>query len=202
MLNKNYRIGSKWKLFLMLPLVTIAFYLVSCTEKGETLITDDPIREIAEEVDMNEEIPAIQNQSSLEDEEVFYIIDNMPTFQGGDPGIEFRKYIAKNIRYPREAAENGATGKIFISFTVTRTGKVVIDPSVSGITDRKNQDEVVVTAYRTLAEDQEKPEQKYIDLLKEEVIRLVSESPDWEPGSHMGKAVNVLFTFPVTFALQ
>jgi hypothetical protein len=39
-------------------------------------------------------------------------------------------------------------------------------------------------------------------MLKEEAIRVISSSPDWEPGKQRGKAVNVMFTFPITFALQ
>jgi protein TonB len=37
---------------------------------------------------------------------------------------------------------------------------------------------------------------------EDEVIRVVSSSPTWEPGRQRGTAVNVAFTFPVTFALQ
>jgi hypothetical protein len=61
---------------------------------------------------------------------------------------------------------------------------------------------VVVVAYRTLEKDQEEPDQKYIDMLKSEVVRVISGSPQWEPGKQRGQAVNVIFTFPVTFTLQ
>jgi hypothetical protein len=127
----------------------------------------------------------------------------MPKFNGGDPAMEFRKFIAKNVRYPKEAAEAGVTGKIFISFVVTSSGKVVI-PSKEDMASIKeeNEDEVVVVAYRTRDEGDKKPEGKYIELLKEEVIRVVTSSPDWTPGKQRGKQVNVLYTFPVNFVLQ
>jgi len=32
------------------------------------------------------------------EEEVFYIVEDMPTFNGGDPTVEFRKYIFQNLR--------------------------------------------------------------------------------------------------------
>ena len=117
--------------------------------------------------------------------------------------MNFRKYIATNLMYPKEAAENGVTGKIFIRFVVSCTGEVLI-PSAEQVADmeQKPLDEVVVVTYRTLAKDQEKPEQKYIDQLKAEVVRVVSSSPAWTPGTQKGKAVNVMYTFPVTFALQ
>jgi hypothetical protein len=66
----------------------------------------------------------------------------------------------------------------------------------------KPLDEVVVVSFRSLEEDAEMPDEKYIELLKQEVIRVVSSSPDWEPGRQRGQAVNVIYTFPVNFVLQ
>ena len=127
----------------------------------------------------------------------------MPTFNGGDPAVEFRKYIAKNVRYPDEAKENGITGKIFIQFVVTKEGKVVVpdEASMAKILG-KPLDEVVVATYRTAEKGAEVPEEKYIQILKEEVIRVVSSSPEWEPGKQRGEKVNVLFTFPINFVMQ
>ena len=137
------------------------------------------------------------------DGEIFNVVEEMPAFGEGDYVMNFRKYIAQNLRYPKEAAENGITGKIFIRFVVSSTGEVLI-PSAEIVADmeQKPLDEVVVVTYRTLEKDQAKPDQKYIDLLREEVIRVVSESPDWTPGKQRGKAVNVIFTFPIKFSLQ
>ena len=58
--------------------------------------------------------------------EVFYVVEEMATFNGGDPATEFRHYIAQNLIYPPEAAANGVSGKIFIRFIVSSEGKVVI----------------------------------------------------------------------------
>ena len=110
--------------------------------------------------------------------EIFYIVEEMPTFNGGEP-IEFRRYIAQNLKYPQGAIDNGIAGKIFVRFIVTNKGKVVIPD-----------------------QDAAAPEEKYIQMLKDEAIRVVSGSPDWTPGKQKGKTVNVLFTFPITFALQ
>ena len=38
MLNKDYKLGSSWKLALIFPLVFIAFLIVSCTEKDATML--------------------------------------------------------------------------------------------------------------------------------------------------------------------
>ncbi|MEN8229995.1 MAG: M56 family metallopeptidase [Bacteroidota bacterium] len=196
MLNKDYKLGSRWKLFLLVPLTSIAFFFVACTDKDT-----GPMVEEANESEM---IIANSNSSDEFDGELFFIVEEMPFFgEEGDPIMNFRRYIAQNLMYPKEAVEQGVTGKIFIRFVVTETGEVVIpDAELMADVDQKPLDEVVVASYRTLEEDQEKPEQKYIDQLKEEVIRVISSSPKWTPGKQRGKAVNVMYTFPVTFALQ
>ncbi len=186
MLNKNYKQGSIWKLAMIFPLAFMTMFFFSCADKDQSL----PV------VDEN------QGHSVLESE-VFYIVEEMPTFNGGEPATEFRKYIAQNLRYPGEAAKNGATGRVFITFVVTREGKVVIPEKeeLAKITG-KPMDEVVVVGYGTISEGDPQPDETYIDLLKEEVIRVVSTSPEWTPGRQRGKAVNVMYTFPVNFVLQ
>jgi len=115
-----------------------------------------------------------EDEEEIEEEEVFFIVEDMPTFNGGDPATEFRKYIAQNLRYPEIAAENGISGRVIVQFAVNRTGQVV--------------DAVVVRS---------------IDpALDKEAIRVVMSSPKWTPGKQRGKAVKVLFTFPINFVLQ
>ncbi len=114
------------------------------------------------------------DEEEIEEEEVFFIVEDMPTFNGGEPATEFRKYIAQNLRYPEIAAENGISGRVIVQFAVDKTGTVV--------------DAVVVRS---------------IDpALDKEAIRVVMSSPKWTPGKQRGKAVKVLFTFPINFVLQ
>jgi len=187
MLNKNYKLGSRWKLALLLPLAVIAFIVVSCTEKDAPIEQIEPVDEIATQA------PEMQ---------VFTVVEEMPKFNGGEPD-EFRMYIAQNLIYPPEASEAGVTGKIFIKFIVDKEGKVVIpDQEAMAQIEGKPLGEVVVAAYRKINEDAEDPDEKYIQMLKEEVKRVVSSSPDWTPGKQRGNAVNVIFTFPIKFVLQ
>ena len=185
MLNKNYKLGSRWKLALLLPITAIALLFVSCTEK-EGVKGDDPAPEV----------------EAIAESEIFYQVDEMPTFNGGEP-IEFRKHIAKNLKYPTEAAENGVGGKIFIRFIVDKEGKVVIpDQETVAKMEGKPIEEVVVVTYRTLEKDAELPDEKYIQMLKDEAVRVVSISPEWTPGKIKGENVKVMFTFPINFVLQ
>ena len=187
MLNKNYKLGSRWKLALLLPITALALLFVSCTEK-EGLKAEEPL--------------AAAEEKAAESE-IFYVVEEMATFNGGDAADEFRKYIAQNVRYPKEAAENGVSGRIIISFIVNQDGKVVIpEKEVLAKAQARHNDEVVVVSYRTLEKDAENPDEKYIQMLKDEAIRLVSESPDWTPAKQKGKNVKVMFTFPINFVLQ
>ena len=202
MLNKDYKLGSRWKLFLLVPLTLIAFFFVACTEK-EVAINDDTAQVVEEMPQPNVEVAPTMAENTLKNEDIFLVVEEMPSFKGDDSFLEFRKYIATNLRYPPEAAEKGVTGKILIKFVVSKEGKVIVpDPEFLAKQESVPIDEVVVVAYNALTEDAPSPDEKYINLLKEEVIRVISESPDWEPGSQRGKKVNVMFTFPVAFTLQ
>ena len=188
MLNKNYKLGSRWKIAMLIPLSVIAFLVMSCTDK-ETPLKDI---EVAEET-----------IAKTPEMEVFMVVEEMPKFNGGDPATEFRMHIAKNLIYPIEAAEAGAQGKIFIKFIIDKEGKVVIpEKEALAEIEGKPLDEVVVVSYRKVNADAEEPEEKHIQMLKDEVRRVVLSSPDWTPGKQRGTAVNVMFTFPVNFVLQ
>ena len=109
-----------------------------------------------------------------EEEETFYIVEEMPTFNGGEPAIEFRKYIQQNLRYPEIAAENDISGRVIVQFAVNSQGKVVDAVVLMGVDPS----------------------------LDREALRVVLSSPPWKPGKQRGKSVKVLFTFPINFVLQ
>jgi len=108
------------------------------------------------------------------DEEVFYVVEDMPTFNGGDAAQEFRHYIAQNLKYPENAAKKGIDGRVIVQFMINTEGKVANAVVVRGAD---------------------------ADLDKE-ALRVVNSSPKWTPGKQRGKKVNVLFTFPINFVLD
>jgi TonB family protein len=107
------------------------------------------------------------------DEEVFYIVEDMPKFQGED-AKEFRKWIAQNVKYPESAVKNNIDGKVIVSFVVNKNGDVV----------------------------NAKVEKSIDPALDAEAVRVVEASPQWTPGKQRGEAVSVQFTFPINFILQ
>lgn len=112
-------------------------------------------------------------EEEVEEEEIFVIVEDMPGFDGGDSN-KFREYIAKNLRYPEIAAENGIQGRVFVAFVVEPDGRVSNVRVVRGVDPS----------------------------LDKEAVRVVESSPRWTPGRQRGKPVRVSFTFPIIFVLQ
>jgi len=109
-----------------------------------------------------------------EEVEVFFIVEEMPMFNNGNPAVEFRNFIYKNLRYPEEEKQKKISGRVIAQFTVSSEGNV---------TDVK----IVKSASEGL---------------DRETVRVIESSPAWTPGKQRGKAVPVVFTFPVEFLIQ
>ena len=118
------------------------------------------------------EIVEIEEEEEEDEAQVFFIVENMPAFPGGD--LELRKYIAQNVKYPEIAKENGIQGRVFVQFVVNKKGKVEQVKVVRGVDPS----------------------------LDKEAIRVISNLPAWKPGSQRGKAVRVSFTVPINFQLN
>jgi len=118
--------------------------------------------------------PVIETAEEEEEEEaqVFFIVEDMPEFPGGD--LALRKYIATNVKYPVIAQENGIQGKVYVTFVVSKTGKVTNASIARGVDPS----------------------------LDKEAIRVVNSLPTWKPGKQRGKPVNVSYTVPINFQLQ
>jgi TonB family protein len=101
----------------------------------------------------------------------FYAVEEMPAFPGGLEG--FRNYINQHLVYPAPAKDRKAQGDVLVSFVVNEKGFT-------------EQVKVIQLA---------DPE------LDAEAVRVISESPQWKPGTNDGKPVKVGFTIPVKFSL-
>jgi TonB family protein len=108
------------------------------------------------------------------DEPIFFVVEEPATFQGGNLD-NFRTFVLKNTNYPSEAQEKRMSGKVVVQFVIGTDGsiKFIIIIRSSGW-----------------------------ELLDNEAIRVISSSPKWTPGRQGGKAINQLFTMPVSFIAQ
>jgi len=139
---------------------------------------DADIDEEADVADMeSDESTQIDIQELPEDntdkaEEVFFVVEDMPKFPGGD--LALKRWIANHVKYPAVARENDIQGKVFVRFVVTSSGKVDKVQIVRGVDP----------------------------LLDAESIRVVKALPRWKPGYQRNKPVSVWYTVPINFKLQ
>ena len=103
----------------------------------------------------------------------FQLLEDKPTFNGGDAN-EFSKWVNANLKYPEAAKASGAQGRVTLQFTVGKDGIVGNVKILRGASEE----------------------------LDAEALRVISNSPKWEPGRIDGKPVPVTFTFPVVFKLK
>jgi periplasmic protein TonB len=103
-----------------------------------------------------------------------YFVEIMPTFNGGDPKVEFSRYIASKMHYPAEAALNGIQGKVLVKFVVNSKGELERAEIFRGV----------------------HPD------LDNEALRVINTSPLWEPGIQSGTRVSVTYIFPINFVLH
>jgi protein TonB len=124
-------------------------------------------------VDIVDVAPVAEPEPEVEEEpQVFFIVENMPEFPGGE--LALRKFIAENVRYPEMAKENDIQGTVYVRFVVDTDGSVKNVEVIRGVDP----------------------------LLDKEAIRVIQSLPKWKPGKQRGKAVKVSHSVPIKFALQ
>jgi len=103
---------------------------------------------------------------------VYTYAEQMPTFRGvvTDSVVT---YIRHNTRYPAEALQAGAAGRVFVSFVVSAQGQVEQAQVLRGVHPALDQ----------------------------EALRVISTMPAWQPGQQQGKPVAVALTLPINFAI-
>ena len=115
---------------------------------------------------------AVDEAPKEEETKVFDVVEQMPSFPGGDAAL--MKFLSEHIKYPVVAEENGIQGRVVATFVVERDG------SISDVKVIKSVD----------------------PSLDKEAIRVLKSRPKWIPGKQNGSAVRVKYTVPVTFRLQ
>ncbi len=108
----------------------------------------------------------------LGSEEIFFIVEEMPEFPGGEQAL--RQFISNSIDYPKVAQGKGIQGKVYVTFVVTKDGNVANATIARGVDPS----------------------------LDSEALRVVNSLPKWKPGKQRGQAVNVSYTVPINFKLQ
>ena len=123
------------------------------------------------EDDVIEEIIAVDAPPEEEAEQIWQIVEETPTPQGGLPA--FYKYLSKNLQYPSQARRMGIEGRVFMVFVVEKDGSLTDIQVMKGIGAGCD----------------------------EESVRVLKDAPKWNPGKQRGNPVRVRYTFPIVFKL-
>ena len=109
----------------------------------------------------------------IEDDELLFVqVDEDPEFPGGEEAM--RKFIEDNLQYPRLAAENGISGKVYVTFVIDTDGTVLKPRLLRDIGGGCGT----------------------------ESIRIIKLMPKWKPGKQNGKPVRVQYNLPVVFDMR
>ncbi|MEJ7557261.1 MAG: M56 family metallopeptidase [Pedobacter sp.] len=102
----------------------------------------------------------------------FVSLEAQPTFPGGM--ANFYNYLKQNVKYPAEAKANKVEGKVFLSFIVEKDGSLM----------------------------DIKVDRKLGGGTDEEAVRVLTASPNWNPGVQNGNVVRVKYNIPISFSLN
>lgn len=100
-----------------------------------------------------------------------WYVDEEPRFPGGERGL--LRYINTHREYPQEAYENGISGRVLCSFTISSDGTV--------------SDVQVIRSVEAS--------------LDREAVRVISSMPRWIPAIVSDQAVPVYYVLPIPFRL-
>lgn len=103
--------------------------------------------------------------------EVYLTLTEKPEYPGGMR--ELITFIQGSIQYPSDAYQALIQGRVVVQAIIDADGSV-IQPSIIGSVD---------------------------SLLDKEALRIIPSMPKWKPGKYHGKAVKVIFHFPVLFRI-
>ncbi len=117
-------------------------------------------------------VVSTKKEEEEEDTQVFFIVEDMPEFPGGEAAL--RQFLATAVKYPVIAQENGIQGRVYVTFVVNTDGSIT-DARIARGVDAS---------------------------LDKEALRVVNTLPKWKPGKQRGKPVRVSYTVPINFVLQ
>lgn len=151
----------KFTLGVVATMALIVFFACE-TKQPNTKPVDQPVAK--EEI--NNSLPA------KPEEKVFSLVEEMPQYPGGEQAL--REFIGKSVTYPDAAKKDGIKGKVYVSFVISKEGKVVNAKIVRGADP----------------------------LLDQEALRVIGLMPQWKPGKEKGENVAVQYTLPINFTLN
>lgn len=125
-------------------------------------LPDEPVENTPPPVVMEEE-------TKPKEKPIFYFVEQMPAFRGN-----LGEFLAKELRYPEIAKENGVKGTVVIQFVVNEKGEITNPFILKDIGGGCG----------------------------EEALRVVRSMPPWLAGAQRGVPVKVQMNLPIKFVLE
>ena len=113
-----------------------------------------------------------KQDEEIKNSEIYSIVDVMPKYPHGER--ELSGFIAHNMRYPKEARQQGVEGRVLCSFIVSSDGAISNIEIVQGLHSE----------------------------LDTEAVRVLSLMSKWVPGERNGEKVNVKCLLPIDFTID
>ncbi len=169
--------------FKILLTALVSFLMMNCAIAQTDTIPTIPA-EAPQELEESEPEAFVEKTAS--GESIYRMVDEMPRFPGcenSDKPTALKNacakdklvnFIANELRYPKEAAEEGLEGMVLVSFVVNEDGDIMLPEIKRDIGGKCG----------------------------EEALRVVSLMPKWVSGVHEGETVKVRFNLPINFRLQ
>lgn len=151
--------------------ITVITDILNIVTNDTKITTDIGFAEFEEDIEIVQQV-AVQEEE-IEEEQIFYKVETMPSFMGGDIST-FRNWVQSKVKYPQLAQENNISGRVLLMFVVEKDG------TLTNI-------EVLQTPDSSLSE---------------EAIRVLKTSPKWTPGKQRNQSVRVKYTLPIDFRIQ
>ena len=164
----NLFAGYKYLLFV--PLAFALVFMNSCKRKPKVQKQEMEGTRVVVKAESAEDTAQIKNVESTE--KTFEVVEQMPTFSGGDAAL--MKYLSENIKYPKAAEKAGEQGRVVVNFIVEKDGAISNVNVVRSVTPT----------------------------LDAEAVRVIKAMPKWVPGKQDGQSVRVKYNVPVSFRLQ
>ncbi len=170
-------------LFVLLLLPIIGFSQKYVQFGGKLIKLNDDFTWEYIKLEVAQDIISVDNDSDI-NEVPLSIVETVPLFPGCSESASDREqrecfqqkiqeHIAVNFSYPEIAQEMGIQGRVFVQFTINKSG--------------------FITDLQTRGPDKN---------LEIEANRIIGLLPRIKPGKQKGKPVNVPFSIPITFKLD
>ena len=121
--------------------------------------------------------------------------NKMPKYKSGIASV--MQYLSNNVKYPKEAEQNGVEGRVVISFLVNKDGVVC---NVRPVNINLKFFDLQKMSEKT-GKSEQALRNHYSRLFATESARVIGAMPKWKPAVFEGEKVGAYCSVPVTFAI-